>query len=186
MSDPGRIRGLVFDVDGVLTDGSVYVGASGEEFKRFSIPDGTALYWCRMLGYPLALVSGRTSEATTRRAAELGIHAVYQGVRDKAGQVAAWAGETGLTLDEILYMGDDHIDLPVFEAVGVSVAPANADAEIRQRATYVTTASGGAGAVREAVQWFLRSTGRLDEAMALYRERFADPEGADEGSADRI
>lgn len=174
MADLGRIRGLAFDVDGVLTDGSVYISTTGEELKRFSVLDGTALYWCRMLGYELALISGRHSAATTRRAEELGIGAVYQGVRDKAGQVAAWAEERGLDLDEILYMGDDHIDLPVFDKVAVSVAPAGADLEIRERATYVTTRPGGAGAVREAVQWLLSSTGRLEEVLALYRQGLVD------------
>jgi len=180
MPDCSRIRGLAFDVDGVLTDGSVYIGASGEELKRFSILDGTALYWCRMLGYELALVSGRSSAATARRAEELGIGAVYQGVRDKAAQVAAWAADAGLEMDEILYMGDDHIDLPVFEAVGISVAPASADLDVRERATHVTNQAGGEGAVREAVQWLLSSAGRLDEAMALYRTRLVDPRRARE------
>jgi 3-deoxy-D-manno-octulosonate 8-phosphate phosphatase (KDO 8-P phosphatase) len=164
-----RIRGIILDVDGVLTDGSVYVGGDGQELKRFSILDGVGLVWCRLLGYRIAIVSGRHSEATVRRARELGIEAVYQGVRDKAWQVAAWAAEQGLALDEVLYMGDDHIDLPVFTEVGVSVAPANADAAVRASATFVTRRSGGSGAVREAVEWMLAGAGRLDEALAAYR-----------------
>jgi 3-deoxy-D-manno-octulosonate 8-phosphate phosphatase (KDO 8-P phosphatase) len=165
------VRGLVFDVDGVLTDGTVEISSSGHESKRFSIQDGTALLWCRLLGYELALVSGRKSDATAIRAAELGIDEVYQGVRDKAARVTLWAGSKGLALDEVLYMGDDHIDLPVFDAVGVSVAPANADSHVRARATHVTAARGGDGAVREAIEWLLTKTGRLDEALAAYRER---------------
>jgi 3-deoxy-D-manno-octulosonate 8-phosphate phosphatase (KDO 8-P phosphatase) len=141
-----RVRGLVFDVDGVLTDGTVSISSSGQESKRFSIQDGTAFVWCRMLGYELALVSGRASGATSIRAEELGIREVYQGVRDKLAQVTAWAGSKGFALEEILYMGDDHIDLPVFEAVGVSVAPANADPLVRASATHVTAA--GVGRVR--------------------------------------
>ena len=101
-----RIRGIVLDVDGVLTDGSVYIGGDGQELKRFSVLDGVGLLWCRLLGYRIAIVSGRSSDATARRARELGIEAVYQGVRDKAWQVAAWAAEGGLALDEVLYMGD--------------------------------------------------------------------------------
>ena len=171
MSEPAleRIRAIVLDVDGVLTDGSVYIGGDGQELKRFSVLDGVGLVWCRLLGYRVAIVSGRRSEATTRRARELGIEAVYQGVRDKAWQVAAWAAEQGLALDEVLYMGDDHIDLPVFAEVGISIAPANADAAVRARATFVTQRSGGAGAVREAVEWLLGSAGRLDEALDAYR-----------------
>ena len=164
-----RVRGIVLDVDGVLTDGTVYLGAEGQELKRFSILDGVGLVWCRLLGYRIAIVSGRHSEATDRRARELGIEAVYQGVRDKAWQVAAWAAEQGLALDEVLYMGDDHIDLPVFAEVGVSVAPANADAAVRASATFVTERAGGAGAVREAVEWMLTNVGRLDEALEAYR-----------------
>jgi 3-deoxy-D-manno-octulosonate 8-phosphate phosphatase (KDO 8-P phosphatase) len=163
-----RIRGIVLDVDGVLTDGTVYLGGGGTELKRFSILDGVALVWCRLLGYRLAIVSGRTSEATARRAQELAIDAVYQGVRDKAWQVAAWAAERGLALDEVLYMGDDRIDLPVFAEVGVGVAPANADAVVRARASHVTQRAGGDGAVREAVEWLLRNVGRLDEAHEAY------------------
>lgn len=164
-----RIRGLVFDVDGVLTDAGIYVGEDGSELKRFSIQDGTGLYWCRMLGFEIALVSGRHSDATTRRGAELGIDAVYQGVRDKPGRIAAWAEERGLALEEVLYMGDDLIDLPVFETVGVAVAPANAARIVREEADHVTRTGGGRGAVREAVEWLLESTGRLEEAWSTYR-----------------
>jgi 3-deoxy-D-manno-octulosonate 8-phosphate phosphatase (KDO 8-P phosphatase) len=172
-----RVRGIVLDVDGVLTDGTVYLGTDGLELKRFSILDGVGLVWCRLLGYRIAIVSGRHSEATDRRARELGIEAVYQGVRDKAWQVAAWAAEQGLALDEILYMGDDHIDLPVFAEVGVSVAPANADATVRASATFVTDRAGGAGAVREAVEWMLTNVDRLDEALEAYRSMLlAEPE----------
>ena len=171
MSARKDVRGLVFDVDGVLTDGTVEISSAGHESKRFSIQDGTALLWCHMLGYELALVSGRKSGATTIRAEELGIREVYQGVRDKAAQVAEWAGSKGLDLREVLYMGDDHIDLPVFETVGLSVAPANADPHVRAQATHVTTTRGGEGAVREAIEWLLSGAGRLEEALAAYRER---------------
>lgn len=171
MSAHERIRGLVFDVDGVLTDGTVSISSSGEESKRFSVQDGTGFLWCRMLGYELALVSGRASGATSIRAEELGIREVYQGVRDKLEQVTRWAGSKGLALDEVLYMGDDHIDLPVFEAVGIPVAPANADPVVRARAAHVTAARGGEGAVREAIEWLLDGAGRLAEARAAYRER---------------
>ncbi len=164
-----RIRALALDVDGVLTDGTVYLSGDGVELKRFSVLDGVSLVWCRLLGYRIALVSGRESAATTRRARELGVEAVYQGVRDKAWQVAAWAAEQGLALDEVLYMGDDHIDLPVFAEVGVSVAPANADAAVRAAATHVTGARGGEGAVREAVEWLLTKSGRLEQALDAYR-----------------
>jgi len=180
--DLGRIRALAFDVDGVLTDGTVYIGASGEEMKRFSVQDGTALYWCRLLGYELALVSGRESGATRRRAEELGIRAVYQGVRDKRDRLESWALDHGLELDEVLYMGDDLIDLPVFDAVGVSVAPANAVAEVQRQAAHVTKRSGGDGAVREAIEWLLSTTDRLDEATQLYRDELFRKVGIDAGN----
>jgi len=174
-----KVRGLVFDVDGVLTDASVYIGEDGSELKRFSIQDGTGIYWSRMLGFEIALVSGRHSAATTRRAVELGIEAVYQGVRDKPGRIATWAGERGLAMDEILYVGDDLIDLPVFEAVGVAVAPANAVRIVREKADHVTAASGGDGAVREVVEWLLESTGRIEEAWEAYRGSLARGEAGE-------
>ncbi len=187
--DPNRIRALVFDVDGVLTDGSVYIAASGEETKRFSILDGPAFFWCRLMDYEVALVSGRESGATSRRAAELRIESVYQGVRDKARQVEGWAAEKGLLMDEILYMGDDHIDLPVFEVVGIAVAPANAAPEVRERATHVTRRRGGEGAVREAIEWLLFRAGRLEEARRRYRNgltgEMEDDEGSGNGEGDR-
>lgn len=183
-AEASRIRALVFDVDGVLTDGSVYIGASGEETKRFSIVDGPAFHWCRLMGYRVALLSGRRSGATTRRAAELGIGSVYQGVRDKARQVSTWAAESGLRLDEILYMGDDHIDLPVFEITGIAVAPANAAPEVRQRATHVTRRRGGEGAVREAVEWLLSRAGALDEARSRYRRELTQDGGEDASSGE--
>ena len=170
-----RIRALAFDVDGVLTDGSVYIG-DGDESKRFSVYDGIAFTWARLMGFDLALVSGRDSPSTSRRAEELGVDAVYQGVRDKRARVEAWASDLGLSLNEILYMGDDHIDLPVFEVVGASVAPANALAVVRRAATYVTARTGGDGAVREAVEWLLGATGRLDEAARRYREQLSNGE----------
>lgn len=163
------VRGVALDVDGVLTDGGVFVGREGNEFKRFSVLDGPAVHWCRGLGIELAIVSGRASPATTARAAELGIDTVYQGVRDKAAQVSAWAADVGLELDEVMYVGDDHIDLPVFDIVGVCVAPANAEPEVRERADHVTRRSGGDGALREAVEWLLNGTGRLEEAVDRYR-----------------
>ena len=181
MSARELVRGLVFDVDGVLTDGTVAISSAGHETKRFSVQDGTGILWCRMLGYELAIVSGRESSATSIRAEELGIDAVYQGVRDKVARVAAWADEKGLQHPQILYMGDDHIDLPVFDLVGVSVAPANADPHVRAQASHVTVARGGEGAVREAVEWLLEGAGRLEEAFAAYRDRVSG--GASDGRA---
>lgn len=170
-ADLAGIRGLAFDVDGVLTDGSVYVGADGSEHKRFSVYDGIAFVWCRLMDLELALVSGRKSGATAHRAEELRVEAVYQGVLDKRTCVLDWASERSLAPREVLYMGDDHIDLPVFEVVGVSVAPANASPEVRSVADYVTAHSGGEGAVREAVEWLLTSTGQIEKAALRYRER---------------
>lgn len=169
-----RIKGVAFDVDGVLTDGCVYVSGDGRESKRFSIADGTGLYWARMAGYHVAWVSGRRSDATTRRGEELGVEWVYQGVRDKTARIRAWADARGIGLDEVLYMGDDHIDLPVFEAVAVSVAPADAAPEVKAAASHVTDAKGGEGAVREAVRWLLEGAGRLEQATGRYRESLTE------------
>ena len=159
-----RARGVrlaIFDVDGVMTDGTLYIGAAGEAFKAFNILDGQGVKMLQAGGVAAAIISGRASEAVTRRAAELGIAHVVQGCADKAGAFEKLRGELGLEAAACAFMGDDLPDLPVMQRCGFAVAVANAVEAVKQSAHYVTRASGGRGAVREFCEMVLAARGQL-------------------------
>lgn len=157
----GHIRLLALDVDGVLTDGGVYMGDTGESFKRFHIHDGKGLAMLRAEDVAVAIITARRSEAVTRRAQELGIHYVYQGVGDKAERLRCLTEELALELESVAYVGDEVVDLGAFSRAGLAVAVANAHPRVRRRAHWVTARSGGHGAVREVSELILASQGRL-------------------------
>ena len=159
---------LLFDVDGVLTDGVVHVHADGTESKGFHIRDGTAIVWAQRVGLSIGLLSGRTSPATTHRAAQLAIPVVVQGVASKIAAYEEIVRNAGLEDSAVAYMGDDLLDLPVLERVGLSAAPADADAAVRQRVDWVSTAAGGRGAVRELVELILRAQRRWTDVVRQY------------------
>ncbi|HOI54297.1 MAG TPA: HAD hydrolase family protein [Phycisphaerae bacterium] len=168
MSDLTRIRLLVCDVDGVLTDGRIIYDSAGAETKQFHVRDGSGLkYWLRA-GHVAALLSGRSCAATERRAAELGISLVEQGVKEKWPVMERILQAAGCTADEAAYVGDDLPDLPVMLRVGCPVAVADAVDEVRAAARRVTALGGGQGAVREAIEWILKAQGRWDAIMARY------------------
>jgi len=152
-----RIRLLVLDVDGVLTDGVLVYGPAGEEIKRFHVRDGLAMQAARAAGIEVAIMSGRASAAVTRRMSELGIVAVHQGIADKAAELRAMLARLGVRADEAAMMGDDLPDLPVMKSAGLGLAPSDAAPEIKRAAAWVSRARGGHGAVREAVEMLLRS-----------------------------
>jgi 3-deoxy-D-manno-octulosonate 8-phosphate phosphatase (KDO 8-P phosphatase) len=152
-----RIRLLVLDVDGVLTDGVLVYGASGEEIKRFHVRDGLALQQARRAGLEVAIVSGRASAAVTRRMSELSVVEVHQGVGDKEALLRGLLGRLGVSAAETAVMGDDLPDLPLMRMAGIAMAPVDAAPEVRQAAHWVSRSAGGYGAVREAVEWLLRS-----------------------------
>ena len=152
-----RIRLLVLDVDGVLTDGGLFVSASGEEAKRFHVHDGLALVAARKAGLQIAILSARASAAVTRRMTELGVGEVHQSVTDKAGALDALRERLGLAVGEVAMMGDDLPDLPAMAHAGLALAPANAAAEVKRAAHWVARRRGGDGAVREAVEMLLKS-----------------------------
>jgi 3-deoxy-D-manno-octulosonate 8-phosphate phosphatase (KDO 8-P phosphatase) len=154
---PGRIKLLVLDVDGVMTDGSLLLDSTGGEWKRFHVHDGLAMVAARRAGLPVAVVSGRTSPALAQRMGELGVDEVHQGVADKAAVVRAIIGRLGLSPADVAAMGDDLPDLPVMQMVGLRLAPANAVAEVRRAAHWVSRRVGGEGAVREAIEMLLRA-----------------------------
>ena len=152
-----RIRLLVLDVDGVLTDGVLVYGPAGEEIKRFHVRDGLAMQAARAAGIEVAIMSGRASAAVTRRMSELGIVEVHQGIADKAAELRAMLARLGVRADEAAMMGDDLPDLPVMKSAGLGLAPSDAAPEIKRAAAWVSRARGGHGAVREAVEMLLRS-----------------------------
>ena len=156
----GRLRLLLLDVDGVLTDGTVVIHQDGNEGKAFSIRDGSAIVSARREGLEIGLLSGRPSGATTRRAAELGITMVVQGVADKGEAYARILDTSQLTDEQVAYMGDDLVDLPVLERAGLAAAPADAAEEVLARVHWVSRQPGGRGAVREFIELILKARGR--------------------------
>ncbi|HYK12208.1 MAG TPA: HAD hydrolase family protein [Gemmatimonadales bacterium] len=175
MIDPAvarRIAVVGFDVDGVLTDGGVYLGLVADhaaECKRFHVPDGLGLKMLQWAGLHVIIVSGRVSEATTLRARELGIPDVIQD--DGAQKLPAlerWLGARRLTLAQCAFVGDDLPDVPVLKRVALPIAVHNACAEVKALATVVTGAEGGRGAAREAAELILKARGVWDERVEAY------------------
>lgn len=162
-----RVELVVFDVDGVLTDGGLYYGPAGEAYKRFDVRDGHGMVLARLVGLRLALLTGRSSEAVAVRARELGVHSVLQGQRDKRSGLRVLLEEHGLPSSACAYMGDDWNDLPALSEVGLPACPCDAAAEVRARAAVITRARGGQGAARELLELVLRATGRLEQAMSF-------------------
>jgi 3-deoxy-D-manno-octulosonate 8-phosphate phosphatase (KDO 8-P phosphatase) len=161
---PG-IRAAIFDVDGVLTDGRIYIGERGEEFKAFSTLDGHGLKLLAQGGITPIVITGRDSPAVRRRVADLGIaHAVY-GAHDKLAAAAGVMAALQLAWDRLAVMGDDWPDLPLMTRAGFAVAPANAHAEAKAVAHHVTTAAGGHGAARECCDLLLTASGRYAELL---------------------
>lgn len=155
-----RVRLLLLDVDGVLTDGTVGIHATGGESKDFFIRDGLGIVWARRAGIEVGLLSGRPSEVTTRRATELGLTIVVQDSTDKAAGFAKILEAHPHREDEVAYMGDDLLDLPVLRRVGLATAPADATAEVQAQVHWISQHAGGRGAVRELIELLLRSQGR--------------------------
>ena len=165
-----RIKLLALDVDGTLTDGALYFGSGGDEYKQFHAHDGLGIVIARGVGLLTALVTGRESGIVWRRSQELAIprNRVLQGVRDKEEALRKLAADEKISLEEIAFMGDDLNDLPAMARVGVSLAPANAVFTLRETADWVSSLSGGRGAVREAIETILTARGDYQKAMDLY------------------
>ncbi|MEE9124100.1 MAG: HAD hydrolase family protein [candidate division NC10 bacterium] len=164
-----RIRLLLLDVDGVLTDGRITYGSAGLEVLSFHVRDGFALKAAQEAGITVGLVSGRKSEALFRRAEELRLAEVHIGVEDKMGVYRQLLVRYRLADTEVAYMGDDLPDLPVLRQAGLAISVADAPAEVRRAAHLVTSLPGGKGAVREAVEWLLKSQGVWDQVCADFQ-----------------
>src|SRR4051812_21239517 len=166
-----RVRLLGLDVDGVLTDNGVYIGPVGGarvELKRFDIQDGLGLILLRTAGLPVVWLSGRNSEATTLRAAELGVEVLQVPGPRKLSAFSELLNRRGIGWADAAFVGDDLADLPVLRKVGLPIAVANAVSEVKAAATHVTQAAGGHGAVREIIEAILRARGDWGDILNRY------------------
>jgi 3-deoxy-D-manno-octulosonate 8-phosphate phosphatase (KDO 8-P phosphatase) len=164
------VRMIVFDVDGVLTDGRLTLSSAGDEAKRFHIHDGLGIVLAQKSGLHIALMSGRTSPAVERRAKELGIrsHLVISDARDKERAIKELKLRLDLPAEAVAFVGDDLNDLPAFKEVGLAVAVADAVTEVAARCHVVTRAKGGEGAAREIIERVLCAQGKWEEAIQNY------------------
>ena len=159
---------VIFDVDGVLTDGSLFIGDDGQEYKAFNSKDGHGIRMLHEGGIQSAILTGRKSNVVDVRARDLGIEIVMQGYRDKRPAFQALLEQTGLTPDVIAYVGDDVVDLPVMTQVGLPIAVNDAHALVKEHAKWVTSAAGGRGAAREICELILDARGLLEEKLQSY------------------
>jgi 3-deoxy-D-manno-octulosonate 8-phosphate phosphatase (KDO 8-P phosphatase) len=162
------IKLMIFDVDGILTDGSLHFGPEGEVIKTFNVLDGHGIKMLQQSGVQVAIISARQSPIVLKRATDLGIRHVQQGIHDKRSAFEQLLKETSLSADVCGFIGDDVIDLPILMRVGFAASVPNGHAEVRSRVHYVTQASGGRGAAREICDLVLRAQGNYEAAMALY------------------
>lgn len=165
-----NIELLILDVDGVLTDGSLYFDNQGEEYKAFNSLDGHGIRMLLENGIDIAVITGRQSQLLLHRMDNLGITRIYQGFRDKLPAFQQLLDDTGLQTGQIAYMGDDLVDLPVMSRVGLAVSVPNGNAFVREHSDFVTQASGGQGAVRELCEFLLQSRSLLQSIQAAYLE----------------
>lgn len=163
-----NVRLMIFDVDGILTDGSLHYGPDGEVMKTFNVLDGHGIKLLERAGVATAIISARKSDIVAKRAADLGIAHVFQGAHDKRAAFAELLGVTGFTPAQCGFIGDDVIDLPILMQVGFAASVPNGHPEVRSRVHFVTQAGGGRGAARELCDFILRAQGRYEAAIAPY------------------
>jgi len=163
-----QVRLMIFDVDGVLTDGGLRYGAQGETLKTFHVLDGHGIKLLQQFNVTVAIISARESAIVVKRAADLGISMLQQGVHDKRAAFAQLLAESGFAAEQCGYMGDDLIDLPVMTRVGFCASVPNAHPEVRSRAHWVSNSLGGHGAAREVCDFILRAQGNYEAALAPY------------------
>jgi 3-deoxy-D-manno-octulosonate 8-phosphate phosphatase (KDO 8-P phosphatase) len=163
-----RIKLILFDVDGVLTDGAVLINSDGSESKNFFIRDGIAMVWAQRAGLKVGLLSARMSPTTLPRARQLGLTIVEQGVASKAETLERIVTAQGVADTDVAYMGDDVVDLAVLARVGLSAAPADAVAEVRATVDWTSAFAGGRGAARELIEVILKAQKLWDGVVAGY------------------
>ncbi|MYM72559.1 HAD hydrolase family protein [Duganella sp. FT134W] len=163
-----RVKLMIFDVDGVLTDGSLHYGADGEALKTFNVHDGLGIKLIQEAGIDTAIISARISSQVSRRATDLGINHLHQGGHDKLTPFNALLEKTGLTAEQVGFIGDDVVDLPILTRVGFAVAVPNGRQEVLERAHHTTVAPGGRGAVREVCELLMHAQGSYERVMAQF------------------
>jgi 3-deoxy-D-manno-octulosonate 8-phosphate phosphatase (KDO 8-P phosphatase) len=163
-----KIKLAIFDVDGVMTDGSLYLADDGQEFKAFNSLDGHGMKMLNRSGVELAIITGRTSQLVALRAINLGVTHLYQGSEDKLTAFLDVLEKSGLDPAECAYMGDDVVDLPVMRRCGLAVCVPAAPALVKQHSHYITQLPGGGGAVRELCELILQAQGTFETQMAPY------------------
>jgi 3-deoxy-D-manno-octulosonate 8-phosphate phosphatase (KDO 8-P phosphatase) len=163
-----NIKLAVFDVDGVLTDGKLILGESGNEYKSFHVRDGHGLVMLLETGCKIAVITARSSNIVAERMASLGIKYVYQGEKDKGARLLKLIDELGLERNQVAYVGDDVIDLPAMIKVGLPIAVADAHPEVKNNADWTTENRGGQGAVREVCELIMRAQGKFDDLIKAY------------------
>ncbi|MBI4746588.1 MAG: 3-deoxy-manno-octulosonate-8-phosphatase KdsC [Deltaproteobacteria bacterium] len=164
------IRLLLLDVDGVMTDGRVVFADSGEEVKAFDVKDGHGIRMLMRSGVGVALLTGRESRVVLHRARDLGIDMVYQGAKDKLPVFERILSEKGFKGEEVCYVGDDLVDMPVMRRSGLAISVADAGEELKISVDYVTSMPGGRGAVREVCELILKAQGKWEDATSRYRK----------------
>ncbi len=163
-----QIQLVIFDVDGVLTDGSLFYGDDGQEYKAFNSKDGHGMVMLRHAGIRIGIITGRSSEVVRIRMTSLEIDQVYQGQKDKLPAYEKMKIALGLKDEQVAYVGDDVVDLPVMRRVGLAIAVADAHELVLKQAHWHTQRPGGRGAAREVCELLLRAHGRYDQEMQRY------------------
>ena len=163
-----KIRLIAFDVDGIMTDGTLFLADDGQEFKGFNSLDGHGLKMLKNSGVELAIITGRNSRVVEHRARNLGIEIVHQGAHDKLVVYEALCRELNIDCESTAYMGDDVVDLPVMRRAGLAITVPAAPELVKAYSHYTTTREAGHGAVREACEFLMRAQGTLDAALAPY------------------
>lgn len=163
-----RIKLVIFDVDGVLTDSSLFIGDDGQEYKAFNSKDGHGMRMLQDSGVDIAIITGRVSNVVEHRVKELGIKYVYQGKRQKLPAYEELLQEVKLDHDEIAYVGDDVVDLPVMTKVGLAICVQDAHPLVKRHSHWITDRAGGRGAARDVCELILEAQGKLDALLASY------------------
>jgi 3-deoxy-D-manno-octulosonate 8-phosphate phosphatase (KDO 8-P phosphatase) len=163
-----RIRLLIFDVDGVLTDGSLFVGDDGQEYKAFNSRDGHGIKMLLKYGVEIAIITGRTSKVVEHRMANLGINHIYQGKLDKLPAYEELRAKLGIGPEETAYVGDDVVDLPVMRRVGLAIAVQDAHPLVLRHSHWQTPSAGGRGAARDVCEMLMEAKGVLQDELGRY------------------
>ena len=163
-----RIRLVIFDVDGVLTDGSLFVGDDGQEYKAFNSRDGHGIKMLIKHGVTVAIITGRTSKVVEHRMENLGIEHVYQGQLDKLPAFEKLTADLGISPEETAYVGDDVVDLPVMRRVGMAIAVQDAHSLVRTHSHWQTPSNGGRGAARDVCEMIMEAHGVLEQELSSY------------------